>query len=325
MNRFTLSLPATSPGREPADQRPGRPTRLDALTRDLELSAEQRDGLLAAHLPLCRWIARRRRELGRPIVVGVNGAQGSGKTTFCQMAQVLLEELDGARVCGLSIDDLYLGSAARQELAARVHPLFATRGVPGTHDVPLGLELLARLRDPDAGEVPIPAFDKAVDDRLPEARWSKAQAPADVIILEGWCVGMPDQADEALEAPVNGLEAREDSDGVWRRHVNGALRGPYAELFGQIDVLIFLQVPGWESVRGWRRLQEEKLRRRRPDASALLGDEALERFLMHYERLTRHALAELPERADVVCRLGDDHRITELCSRRPWVDEDSIP
>ena len=40
----------------------------------------------------------------------------------------------------LSLDDLYLPKAERLRLARDVHPLLATRGVPGTHDVALGVE-----------------------------------------------------------------------------------------------------------------------------------------------------------------------------------------
>ena len=38
--------------------------------------------------------------------------------------------------------------------------------------------------------------------------------------------------------------------------------------------------------------------------SALLDDDAVVRFVSHYERLTRHILAEMPERADLVLRLN---------------------
>ena len=33
------------------------------------------------------------------------------------------------------------------------------------------------------------------------------------------------------------------------------------------------------------------------------------RFIMHYERLTRWILQEMPARADIVVRLGPDHEV----------------
>lgn len=301
---------------EPTD--PALDVAIGRLCAELVLDGAARDALLAAHLPLCRAIDRRRRRHGRPMVVGVHGAQGSGKTTFCRFATLLLERVHGWRVCGFSIDDLYLTRAERKELAERVHPLFATRGVPGTHDVVLGRALIDQLRrSDDASEIAVPAFDKAIDDRLPAAEWPRHRGRADVVIFEGWCVGCRPQPARALAEPINRLEKEEDPDGVWRREVDRRLRADYAELFAEIDLLIVLQVPGFAHVRDWRRKQEEKLRRRRPDAPGLMDADALDRFLMHYERTTRHALATLAETADVVCRLDTAHRIVAIESTEP--------
>ena len=288
---------------------------IDRLCAELELSPAERDALLAAHLPLCRVIDDRRRSLNRPMVVGVNGAQGSGKTTFCRFAQLLLESAFGWRVCGLSIDDLYLCSEQRHRLAEQIHPLLAVRGVPGTHDFELGLSLLRRLSDEDlenSAEIAIPAFDKATDDHRPERHWPRLKAPVDIVIFEGWCVAAQPQSPDELTAPINPLEAQEDSQGIWRRYVNQQLHHGYAKLFAQIDFLIFLEVPSFDHVRRWRGLQEEKMARRRPGATGLMDAEALDRFMMLYERTTRHALATLPGTADIVCRLDESHRIVEI-------------
>ena len=69
----------------------------------------------------------------RPVLIGVSGAQGSGKTTACQ----LLEAANRPRYANFSIDDVYLDTQQRAELAAQTHPLFVTRGPPGTHDIAL--------------------------------------------------------------------------------------------------------------------------------------------------------------------------------------------
>lgn len=278
--------------------------------RELELAPAAVENLLDCHLGLCRWIAEQQRARGATLVLGVNGAQGSGKTTFCHFAELILERVFGLRTRGFSIDDLYLPKAERERLAREIHPLLRTRGVPGTHDVPLGLELLDRLSEDNAGRpIPLPSFDKSIDDRRPEADWQAVEGPVDVVVFEGWCVGIGPEPEDALDAPINRLEAEEDPHGTWRRWVNQRLATDYTELYARLHHLVFLQVPGFEQVREWRRLQEAKLARRHPGAPGLMDDDALDRFLQHYERLTRHALRTLPTTADAVCALDEDHRL----------------
>lgn len=245
---------------------------------------------------------------GRPLIVGISGSQGSGKSTLCRVLEILLRESHGLNAATLSLDDLYLTRRQRADLAAAVHPLFATRGVPGTHDLALGASVFAPLRNGSAG-LRLPRFDKACDDRAPEADWPVIRAPLDVLLFEGWCVGAAPQSAAELSAPVNRLEAEEDADGLWRRHVNAALEGPYRALFGAIDMLIMLAAPGFEAVLGWRLEQEHKLRVR---TGGGMSDCEVARFVMHYERLTRHLLADLPGRADVVVSLEADHAVGKV-------------
>ena len=238
-----------------------------------------------------------------PLVVGINGAQGSGKSTLCKFLEVLLARRR-IRAVTLSLDDLYLTKSERQELAEKVHPLFATRGVPGTHAVAMGLGIIEDLL---AGrELELPRFDKGKDDRAEHG--TRITGPVDVLLLEGWCVGAKPQTAEALAEPINDLERKEDPDGVWRGLVNHWLAEDYARLFDQIDLLVMLKVDDFDVVRRNRALQEEKLRAAHPDAPGLMDKAALDRFCAHYERLTRHMLAEMPARADVVIPIGPDQK-----------------
>ena len=130
----------------------------------------------------------------------------------------------------------------------------------------------------------------------------------EVLLFEGWCLGAVPQDEADLAEPVNALEAAEDPDCVWRRYVNRALREDYAKLFAELDMLIMLKVPDFDTVRRNRALQEDKLRARDPDAPGLMDAAALKRFLDQDERLTLHMFAEMPARADILIEIAPDQR-----------------
>lgn len=248
-----------------------------------------------------RWLAAG----PRPVILGLCGSQGSGKSTLANgLVQRLAEQ--GLRAATLSLDDLYLGRAARAELACSVHPLLATRGVPLTHDVALGCEVIDAVR---AGEsVRLPRFDKASDEPLPQSVWESADGPLDLLVFEGWCVGAMPQSDVALAEPVNALERDEDADGSWRRAVNAALGGPYQALFARIDRLVLLAAPDFAIVQSWRSEQEEELRARLiaegRDPALAMDAAQIARFIQHYERITRAILHDMPARADLTLLLN---------------------
>ncbi len=243
------------------------------------------------------------------LVVGLCGSQGSGKSTGAGVLRILLEA-QGLRVAVLSIDDLYLPKEVREKLAEEVHPLLATRGPPGTHDVALGERLLDSIRQPQVTE--IPRFDKSRDTRADPSQWDPFQGPADVILFEGWCVGARPQPMEALEIPINPLERNSDAEGIWRRYVNSALAGPYQHLFGRIAFLTLLQAPSFEVVASWRKEQEAKLRAKVGAASGVMSDDQINLFVQYYERLTRFILSEMPSRADAVVMLSASREPLEL-------------
>lgn len=283
-----------------------------AATRMMKIDNDLVQDLTDLYIPLAATLKEKTERSDGPLVVGVNGAQGAGKSTLCRLLQVVLEHGFGQHVTELSIDDLYLTRVERKGLAQQIHPLLATRGVPGTHDVDLGIKLLKGLRKLKASQnLKVPLFDKAIDDRLRQEEWRQVTGPLDMILFEGWCVGALPQPEEALIEPVNSLEREEDSDRAWRHYVNKQLQKGYLQLFDELDFLIMLKVPGMESVMNWRSLQEQKLTSvsGQKDNHQIMDTAALKRFIMHYERLTRAMLDEMPNRADLVLELNVEHQI----------------
>jgi D-glycerate 3-kinase len=246
----------------------------------------------------------RQRAGSRTPVVGIAGPQGSGKTTLVHACAA-----SRRRVAHFSLDDVYLGRAARRALAAKLHPLFATRGPPGTHDVDLFNATLDALRaaDPDS-RTPIPVFDKVADDPTSRPRWPVFQGRPDLILIDGWCLGAATQDWQELKLPVNALEAGEDPNGAWRGAINDFLFSPYQAMFGRLDAILHLRAPGFGIIQDWRCQQEEGLLGR----SLTLADRSrIARFIQHFERITRHMMAG-GRRADIEIQLDEQRNVAEV-------------
>lgn len=238
----------------------------------------------------------------RPPLIAVVGAQGSGKTTLARAAA------DRFGAVQISIDDVYLTRAEREAMAREVHPLFLTRGPPGTHDLGLLQDLIDRLSGagPD-DETAIPDFDKRGDDRWPPDRWRRFRGRPSAILIDAWCLGAVAEDDAALAAPLNALERGRDPDGGWRRAVDGFVAGPYADFAARFDAVLFLEAPGFEVVLDWRSQQEADLLGVPPAGLPAAERARLADFIQYFERLTRRMLAG-GVRADVTVKL-DRNRI----------------
>lgn len=248
----------------------------------------------------------------RPLILGVAGAQGSGKSTVApKLARML--NLEGRRAAHLSLDDFYLGRAERRGLASRVHPLFVTRGPPGTHDVEGALAFLAAVRKGE--EAKAPRFDKIRDEPSPQGQIVPAELQ--VLVFEGWCLGARPQDEQALSAPVNMLERVFDRDGVWRRAANEALGGAYQTLYAEIGRLVFLRAPDFDIVRRWRAEQEATLAADLPPETrvGVMAPDEISFFIQHFERITRFMMDDLPSRADLTLHLDERRRVAGVVSR----------
>lgn len=227
-------------------------------------------------------------------VLAISGAQGSGKTTLArQLVSALAQQQISATM--VSLDDYYLSRQQRLVLSAQVHPLLKTRGVPGTHQLQrLHNDLTAQW----AGETLwLPSFDKAADDCGPnQPAWR-----GDVLIIEGWCLGLLPLNEPQLSVSPNQLESVHDSALHWRHFVNQQLALYSRQIWPLLGPVVLLQAPDWAAVCRWRAVAEQQQRQQGGGMTAA----QLEIFMQHYQRWTTQLLAGQHWPMTLICYLDD--------------------
>jgi D-glycerate 3-kinase len=213
----------------------------------------------------------------RPLVIGIQGPQGAGKTT---LTRGLLEALPAHGLSGatVSIDDFYLTHAGQLEVAAAHpgNPYLEHRGYPGTHDIELGertLEDCRRSGPSGRRTIAIPVYDKSAHagrgDRAPVQRWRAVPMPVDLVFVEGWMLGfmpVPEASliDRNLIEPNRALAAYER----WYRH---------------IDAWVILRALDPNYVLTWRVEAEERMKTTgKPGLSRADIEDYIRRFLPAY-------------------------------------------
>jgi len=263
------------------------------------------------YLPLSKWIYLTYKKDNKTKIIGLSGGQGSGKSTITGILKFILKKKYGLELCVFSIDDFYKTKAERKKMSKNIHPLFLTRGVPGTHNVSLINKTFKNLKKKIFKPVLIPKFDKSIDDRSKKSKWTKVKKPPSVIIFEGWCVGARHQKINVLKKSLNLIERKHDADFQWRKKVNNQLKNHYKKLFNKIDKLVYLKAPSFNHIFQWRLLQEQKLKLTSKNKGTMSKSKVKE-FIMFYERITKQMMKDFSQISDLTIFLDKSHRSKKM-------------
>jgi D-glycerate 3-kinase len=261
-------------------------------------------------LPLATQLTQHYQSLNRPIIQGILGGQGTGKTTLGKALTAILS-FQGYSTLSLSIDDIYKSYADREHLR-EVDPRFIWRGPPGTHDVEIGLGVLDELRQTRAS-VAVPRFDKSLYHGAGDRIKPEIVTKVDVVLFEGWFVGCRPVEDSQFNHPPEPILT--ESDRQFARDINQKLKD-YLPLWERLDRLMVLYPVDYRLSKQWRQQAEQEM-----IASGKSGmtDAEIEQFVDYFWKslhpeLFISPLVKNPHLADLVVEINADHSVGQIYS-----------
>ena len=258
-------------------------------------------------LPLALQLASYRQKQFYPLIQGILGGQGTGKTTLGAILTLILKHIE-YRTLSLSLDDLYKTYSDRLALQQQDSRLI-WRGPPGTHDVELGLTVLDRLRQPNPNqEIDIPRFDKSAEEGAGDRGIPETVDGADIILFEGWFVGVrpidPANFDTAPPPIIT------PSDREFARDMNARLKD-YIPLWQRLDRLIVLYPVDYRLSLEWRKQAEHQMI---ATGKSGMNDTQIDQFVAYFWRslhpdLFIKPLTKDPRWVDLVIEINCDRSV----------------
>ncbi|MEY3255311.1 MAG: hypothetical protein RLZZ29_442 [Cyanobacteriota bacterium] len=260
-------------------------------------------------LPLGMKIASQRQKLGRPLIQGILGGQGTGKTTMSRILCLILQEL-GYSTLSLSLDDLYKTYSDRLTLMQQ-DPRLIWRGPPGTHDIDLGLSVLDQIRQGNS-PVTVPRFDKSAYSGAGDRTTPEIVTNVDIVLFEGWFVGvLPIDPQAFTTAPPPIIT---DDDRAFARDMNHQLQA-YLPLWQRLDSLIALDPSDYRCSLEWRKQAERKMI---VAGKSGMNDPQIEEFVNYFWRSLHPELLIKPllisSKVDLVIQVNTDHSFGAISS-----------
>ena len=289
---------------------------LDLVTAEcLDLGFEDKDAIATTFeklwLPVALNLATARQQKDKTYIQGILGGQGTGKTTLCIILKLILNYL-GFSVASLSIDDLYLTYADRQELKLKDSRLI-WRGPPGTHDVELGLQTIEQcLQSNSNTDILMPRFDKSAYNGLGDRTNAEAIDKPDILLFEGWFVGVKPIEENCFSNCPHPILTNEDKQ--FAQDNNQRLQA-YLPLWDKLDSLIILYPKDYRLSKQWRKEAERKMM---ATGKAGMSDKQIDRFVEYFWQALHPKLFIKPllKSADLVVEIKSDRSLGQIYRAR---------
>lgn len=194
----------------------------------------------------------------KPLIVGISGPQGSGKSFTTELVAQSLRS-NGLGVVEFSLDDVYSTHDEQLLLRATGNPLVYNRGLPGTHDIQLCQDIFQSLKAEKHTE--LPSYDKSLfqgeGDRA--AGTKPVDPPYDVILFEGWMVGFVPLSDAELESRRNASIYASQISLENLKLINSKLADYETKIWSLFDLFVQLEAKDLKYIYQWRQQQENHL------------------------------------------------------------------
>lgn len=277
---------------------------------DFPLLSQQLETLWKFWLPFATQLVESRQQLGRPLVQGILGGQGTGKTTLAKVLTRIMSFFHYDTL-SLSLDDLYKTYSERQQLQ-QIDPRLIWRGPPGTHDIELGIQVLDQLRQPLPEQtIAIPRFDKSLWRGAGDRISPELVTGIDIILFEGWFVGCRPIAPETFDfapAPIITL-----SDQQFAKDMNEQLKN-YIPLWERLDQLMILNPVDYRLSKQWRIQAENNMI---AQGKSGMSDTEISQFVDYFWKalhpeLFIKPLIQNPKLVNLIVEINPDHSIGNI-------------